>query len=280
MLNTAAVQILGGMTVLAVFAGAATARGAEEASLREQLEVVSRHGVFFGHQSVGFNLVEGLQSLAAAQGVPLRVVRTDTGAGIAPSTFAHGVVAENGDPRKKLRSFEAILTGGAPPEVALVKFCYVDFEAGTDVAALFAEYQATLARLKAKYPRTTFVYVTAPLTTIQSGPRAIAKRLLGRPPGSVLENVRRDAFNSLMRSAARDGPLFDLARVESTAPDGTEHTFTWNGKRVPALVPSYTDDGGHLNAEGKTRAARELVSVLASTLRLAAAKAEGVRPEP
>ena len=56
-------------------------------------------------------------------------------------------------------------------DIALVKFCYVDFDAGTDVPALFAAYQATLASLEGRYPRTTFVHVTAPLTTVQGGPR-------------------------------------------------------------------------------------------------------------
>jgi lysophospholipase L1-like esterase len=37
----------------------------------------------------------------------------------------------------------------------------------------------------------------------------------------------------------------------------------WNGGSAPALTPAFTDDGGHLNAAGRLRAARELVSVLA-----------------
>jgi len=32
---------------------------------------------------------------------------------------------------------------------------------------------------------------------------------------------------------------------------------------APAMAPEYTDDGGHLNALGRARAAREFIAVLA-----------------
>ena len=33
---------------------------------------------------------------------------------------------------------------------------------------------------------------------------------------------------------------------------------------APALVPAYTDDGGHLNHIGRLRAAKEFITVLAA----------------
>ena len=41
-------------------------------------------------------------------------------------------------------------------------------------------------------------------------------------------------------------------------------TAKWQGSVTPTMVPEYTDDGGHLNAAGSLRAARELISVLAA----------------
>jgi hypothetical protein len=119
--------------------------------------------------------------------------------------------------------------------------------------------------LRAKHPATTFVHVTLPLTEEQGGAKALAKRLLGRAPGGTIENVRREEYNTLLRRAyAGREPLFDLARIESTAPDGSAVKVRWNGREAPALAAVYTDDGGHLNAAGRLRAARELVSVLAA----------------
>lgn len=247
---------------LAVFPAVADAAG--DPALRAELEALSRRRVFFGHQSVGVNVLDGLRQLAAQQGVGVRVA--EVGAGVPAGTFGHAFVAENGDPRRKLRSFAAAFESGAAggAEIALLKFCFVDVKADTDVAALFAEYQASLAQLRARHPGTAFVHVTVPLTTIPGGAKATVKRMLGRAPTELLENLRRDEYNALVRKAyAGKEPLFDLARVEALRPDGTAETFEWQGRAVPALVPAFSDDGGHLNAEGQRRAARELVGVLA-----------------
>jgi hypothetical protein len=150
-------------------------------------------------------------------------------------------------------------------EVALVKFCYVDFSADTDAKALFARYRASIDVLRSRHPGTTFVHVTAPLTEVQGGAKGLLKRLLGRAPYGTVENVRREEYNALLRETygGRE-PIFDLARIESVAPDGTAVTTQWKGRVVPAMAPVFTEDGGHLNAAGKLRAARELVSVLAA----------------
>jgi hypothetical protein len=273
----AIVEALAGLTLIAAVGTSAPARGAEDPRLRADLVELSHRSVFFGHQSVGRNLLDGVKVLAERSGVPVRIVETASIAGVPPGTFAHGAMPENGNPLLKLQSFEKALAASAADgvDIALVKFCYVDIEAGTDVPALFAAYQSTLASLKARYPRTTFVHVTSPLTTVQGGIKAFVKRLLGRPPAGVAENARREEFNALLRQATRGKePLFDLALAESTRPDGRPETFEWNGRPVPALVPAYTSDGGHLDGEGRLRAARLLISVLAS------APSGGALPKP
>jgi lysophospholipase L1-like esterase len=76
--------------------------------------------------------------------------------------------------------------------------------------------------------------------------------------------VRRAQYNTLLRRAyAGREPLFDLARIESTAPDGHAVTVEWNASVAPAMASAYTDDGGHLNEQGRDVAARALIRVLA-----------------
>jgi hypothetical protein len=223
---------------------------AADALLHASLQRVSHERVFFGHQSVGANILQGVKELSAKEGVPV-FIRDE-------------FVPENGDPLRKLASFKAFVGTGSKYDVALVKFCYVDIDANTDAAALFDQYRRTVNELRAGNPRTVFVHATLPLTTVQTGPKAWVKRLIGRAAYGTVENVRRDEYNRLLRAtyAGRE-PVFDLARVESTAPDGTRVTVTWNGITAPALSPAYTDDGGHLNARGRLAAAREFLTVLA-----------------
>ena len=234
--------------------------------LRDDLVEVSRHRVLFGHQSVGANILEGVSELAAGAGVPLQIVDVKAAVEVRPGTLGHTFVAENGNPVKKLASFARAM-GGSEVEldIALVKFCYVDITSDTDVRALFEQYQATLGRLRASHPRTVFVHVTAPLTDIQQGPKALIKKLIGKAPYGIAENIRRDQYNELLRQAyAGREPLFDLARVESTGRDGRPVKVEWRGQTLPALASELTDDGGHLNAEGRLKVARELISVLAA----------------
>jgi len=109
-----------------------------------------------------------------------------------------------------------------------------------------------------------FVHVTTPLVRVQGGPVASLKKLLGRAPGRYPSNFRRERFNELMRReyAARE-PLYDLAAVESTRPDGSRETITLGGQKAFALYPGYTADGSHLNEAGRRRAGEELLVVLA-----------------
>lgn len=247
-----AFRLMTGMLLAAATAGAQAQSAGVDARLRADLERVAQQRIFFGHQSVGENVLDGLQRLAGGAGVTLRI--------------ADKLIGENRYPLRKLEDFERAL--GAQPagvQVALMKFCYLDIDARTDVPALFELYRGTVEALKKKHPGTTFVHVTAPLTEVQGGLKGLAKRLLGRAPYGLLENQRREQYNALLRQAygSRE-PLFDLARVESTAPDGMVATADWQGKAVPRLAEANTDDGHHLNSAARLRAARELVSVIAS----------------
>lgn len=202
--------------------------------------------VYFGHQSVGANLLDGVKTLAAENAVALPINEVPQARAIESGGLSHVFVAENGEPLRKLASFAAALGEGAPVDVALLKFCYVDVKAHTDARALFARYREAVDAMRARNPRTRFVHATVPLTIEQTGPKALAKRLLGRVP----DNVRRDEYNGILRGTygGRE-PIFDLARLQSVSPNETRGA-----------------DGGHLNAEGRRYLARHLISVLAAAI--------------
>ena len=250
-----------------LFAFVSTVSAADK-TLRSDLALLATKRIYFAHQSVGANILEGLAELSRAAKVPLRIVQAPRAADVPSGTFGHFFVPENGAPLEKLVNFELALGASSGIDIALIKFCYVDIDASTDAAALFAHYQATIAHVRAEKPHTVFVHITLPLTTVQTGAKALAKRLLGRAPYGTIENVRREQYNALMRRAyAGREPLFDIARLESQAPDGTMVNVSWDGATAPAMASAYTEDGGHLNARGRSLAARELIQVLAAAAR-------------
>lgn len=243
------------MTLAAIPAVAAAA----PAELTAQLRALSERRVFFGHQSVGKNLLDGIEDLARESGVALRVAE---GGSLRTPGLVHAFIGENQRPLSKIEAFAQAIDGGAADaEIAFFKFCYVDVDSSTDARALFRLYQAALEGLRRRHPRIAWVHVTIPLTVTQGGVKAAVKSLMGRAPWGERENARREEFNALLRSTyAGKEPLFDLARLESTREEGPERS----SGRPPSLVPEYTDDGQHLNARGRSRAARALVELLAS----------------
>src|SRR4051794_9746643 len=261
-----ALPIIGGMRrVLLAALTLMISNALHAGTLTDDLKLLAHERIYFGHQSVGKNVLDGLQELSVAAGVPLRIAELPRAADLDGPGVGHLFVPENGDPLRKLAEFKRALGTGSQADVALVKFCYVDINADTDMRALFDAYRETVDELRAKNPRTTFVHVTLPLTTVQTGPKAWVKWLLGRAPYGTIENVKRDQYNTLLRRTyAGQEPIFDLARLESIAADGTQATVEWDGTVAPALVPAYSEDGGHLNRIGRLRAAEEFVRVLAA----------------
>jgi hypothetical protein len=223
--------------------------------------------IFFGHQSVGAGIVAGLEEIASRiDPLTLFIVEGTGTADPAAPVFLHARIGTNGDPAGKLARFGELIRGdlGATLDIAFLKFCYLDITAGTDVPRLFARYQQEMIQLKKARPDITFIHTTVPLTTVQTGPVAFVKRLLGRLPGGYADNARRNEFNMLMRLAyAGEEPFFDLELLESTRGDGTRVTFMLKGKQHFSLDPSCTNDGGHLNDMGRRVAAERLLLLLA-----------------
>ena len=224
--------------------------------------------IFFGHQSVGANILEGIRDLARENPkIRLNILETKGEADLGNPVFAHARVGKNTDPVSKIQAFQAFVQDGIGNrvDIAFLKFCYVDFVPGTDVNEVFERYRSAMAILKNEYPGTQFVHLTVPLTQRQTGPKAWVKRLIGKPIGGLQDNVVKNRFNALIRNefSGRE-PVFDLAGIESTFPDGRKCAFAVQGKSYESLAPVYTYDGGHLNEKGRRVLAEQLLIFLAS----------------
>jgi len=227
--------------------------------------------IYFGHQSVGANIVTGIGELVAARSAPpLRVVHLPAELPTDGGFFAHEPIGRNGDPAGKTDAFVDRLTGriGDGLDVALHKYCYVDIGADTDVTRLFEHYRRRMSRLRETRPDVVLVHVTAPLRRVPSGPVTRLRAWVGPPPSQAAANAQRERFNDLLREAcAGREPLFVLAAAEATMPDGR----TWRPRlgrlAVRSLATRYTDDGGHLNPRGRAHVAGRLLGFLADLSR-------------
>jgi hypothetical protein len=210
--------------------------------------------VFFGHQSVGGNVMKGITALFRVNGGGRpRYIDITGGNAFLPRSdtgyIAHAFVGRNGRPLEKIADFDSILRGGAAKriDVALLKLCYADVKANTDVEEVFHRYRAVLLALEEDYPEVTFLYSTVPLKT-----------------EAPADNAARARLNKLIRDEyGESGRLYDIAAVESTTLDGDRISGTYEGESYDALFPGFSTDGGHLNEAGATVAATALLKQIA-----------------
>jgi hypothetical protein len=218
-----------------------------------ELERVSRTRVFFGHQSVGMNVLDGVPAVYAAHGLASPVIAQDSVTpGPSGGFVDHRFLGRNEDPLGKIKDFDAVLRAGVGQQagVAMMKFCYIDITSSTDVEALFTTYRRTMITLERDFPGVSFVAVTVPLTTEQGMLAKVKNLVRGSDRMSAAENVVRERLNTLIRQQYTGARLFDLAAAESTAPDGSRVAGTAGGQPYFALYDGYSSDGAHLNAAG------------------------------
>jgi lysophospholipase L1-like esterase len=227
--------------------------------------------ILFGHQSVGANILQGVAEVAKdVPAIRLNVVEASSPSGSQDVCLLHFKAGQNEQPLTKVDDFVRFVdaSSGAPPDIAFLKFCYIDANARTDVRAVFDHYRSAFAALRSRHPQTTFVHLTMPLRVVQTGWRVPVKNLIGRPIGGYADNAKRNEFNELLRAEyAGKEPVFDLAGIESTRADGSRVAFTTGGRTYQALAPEYTNDGGHLNEMGRRVVAGRLLVFLAELAR-------------
>lgn len=240
-------------------------------NIQRDLNTLAISRIYFGHMSVGANIIDGIKELQSRAGkVQLNIVERGVMDKLPDNFLLHSPIGENSKPLSKCIDFKSVIQTELKDKIdyALFKFCYIDFNEETDVEALFADYRKIMDELIADYPDITFIHVTTPLRSVDSGMGVWVREMLGRENRSKISNIQRNRFNQLIYSTYGDQPILDLAAAESTYPDGRRHTFKYLGDEVYyALIEEYTNDGGHLNDIGKRKVAADFIASLAEIIR-------------
>jgi len=237
---------------------------------RQDLQLLASQRIYFGHQSVGRNLLQGIDDLVGFTGVTnLRIVELSDTSALNGPFFAHSHIGKNGEPGLKCDSFGQQIADrfGDSLDIAVMKFCYADFSGTTDVNKVFDHYSRTVDSLKSRFPHTTFVHATAPLVARTASWKTLVKSIIGRKDEADRQNVAIARYNRMLLDHYGNDLVFDLAKVESTDPQGARTAFEYEGETAFGLVSDYTFDGGHLNESGRQLAAAALVRTLAEAAR-------------
>jgi hypothetical protein len=182
------------------------------------LEVLQKSRIFFGHKSVGYNIIDGIKDLMnEAQKNNINIIEFDQNQNLPEYYFLHSQVGNNGEPDKKCDDFLNILNMDMlnQLDVAFLKFCYVDVQAQSDVQTIFNYYKITMDSVQKEYPDLRLVHVTIPLTILQSGWKATLKKIIGREVSGFSANIKRNQFNDLIREHYHNEPpiLMEVEKV-------------------------------------------------------------------
>lgn len=208
----------------------------------------------FGHQSVGYQVLQGVNMWADEFGVPDPTLY-DVESATLPSTggfISHFYAGTNGDPFSKMNEFLDHLANGLADEVDIVvlKFCYADLRTGSGHTAqqMFDAYKAWVDEIESTYPALTIIYATEAIVMGENS------------DGS--NNGVRQTFNNLVRAEyAASGRLWDVADIESTDPDGNK--VLYGG--IESLYSGYASpDQRHIYGLGRTTVAAGFLQMIAS----------------
>lgn len=229
-------------------------------------EKLAQKRIYFGHQSVGFNIIDGIKDVMNENPqIKLNIVETTDSSKFNAGIFAHSVIGKNMDPKSKVDEFVVFMQNGIGDKanIAILKYCYVDIMANTNVVNIFNDYVSNISQLKTKYPNLTIIHFTVPLTSIESGPKAWIKEVFGKSLSGIDDNIKRNTYNEMLKEKYESKePVFDLAKVESTMPDGTRSSFVKDGRLYYSMTAEYTDDGGHLKKSERKIIAEQFLLIL------------------
>ncbi len=226
---------------------------------------LDQYSFYFGHQSVGDNILDGIEALQHVYPwINVKIKEGYSGADVKVGMILHSKIGQNFNPVSKILAFYKIIESGVGDsvDVAFFKFCYIDFNSGTNFKEVFKEYKTTMDKLMQMYPDVLFIHATAPLVVVQSGLKAWIKKIIGRPLDGVDDNIVRHQYNELVRKEYGQGIVFDIAEAESTQNGGRRQSFIMDGKTYYSLSPIYTNDGGHLNETGQHHVATVFIKQL------------------
>jgi hypothetical protein len=231
----------------AEIAGSATAQG-----------VIRSARVFFGHQSIGANTVEGMASLGFGDPWVHWAFPEDADYN-GGAYFGQQMIGENRHPAGKVDAFRSFMIDdayGGRVDMAGFKLCFQDFEADGDgdavsnapeLALLQARYAATIDDVRAAYPDVVLFHVTPPLVAAAEW--------------SADQNATRVALGDWQKQTyGATDVIFDLQDVESTDPS-TQQRCTALGAWA-LCDANAADDHSHLSTGGKERVAKALMTMV------------------
>ena len=235
-------------------------------SSTNNIELFRNTNIYFGHKSVGNNIIEGIKAIAFTKEISdLRIIRLDEEEKLPQNYFVHSSIGKNGDPISKIKEFQTNIDSLVDEnlKIAMMKFCYADFNKNSDINEIFQQYSTVVDTIKNKYPDLIIIHFTVPLMAERSFLGKLKSFVKGESDKNFYDNLVRNKFSDLIQSKYPSENIFDIAKIESTYPNGKIEEIELNGRSTSFLISDYSSDGSHLNEFGQKLVANELINHIA-----------------
>lgn len=232
-----------------------------------QWDMISQKRIYWGHRSIGSNIINGIRDLVQKYPqIKVKISRPEDGIRADEGCVIHYRVGQQASPETIALDFMALSDTAVQRDIDFVLAGFTPFYGEKDMDGILSDYKAAVGFLKKKYPDTIFIHETFPLLHSETTWKTRIKKILGRSgTWEYARNIRINEFNKRLREAYLDKePFFDIAKIQSTLPDGSRSVFTLAGERYYHMVRDYTYDNYHLNEKGREIVARHLLSLLVS----------------
>lgn len=232
----------------------------------EKWLMLSKKKIFFGHKSVGYNILAGIQDIMEEiPAIKLSIVDEIDEKGPVNGYLYQKRIGDNGEPLQKIKNYENEIMRNYPNQfdIAMLKLCYIDIKANTSAHKIFNAYKESINRIEEKDTDIQIIHYTVPLTIVDKGIKANIKKLFGKKPNGLEDNMNRFQYNILVKKEFGEREhILDIAEIESSYMDGSRDMFSYKGKQYYKLIDDYTTDGGHLNEIGRKKVAARLLLLL------------------
>jgi hypothetical protein len=233
--------------------------------LNTKITFISHKNIYFGHQSVGENIIAGIKKNNSDRNKNEIVIkRYNHHDSLYGNYFLHSNIGQNGNPQIKFDEFSKIVNNlaGTNLNIAMMKLCFVDITKNTNIKDVFNSYDKMIDSLKHRYPKIKFIHFTVPLKSKPSLINYIKDKIKGNNNYDPQDNLARNRYNELVFSKYSKNEIFDLAGAESTYPNGKRESEIVDGQPCYVLIKDYTTDGGHLNDLGSQIISEKLIQKL------------------
>ena len=181
-------NLLSWIVILSILFTACSDKGQQDESkiLKKEisktaLNKLSEKRIFFGHRSVGNNILQGIDDiLTQYPGINLKILKYEEVKSSKDNGIIHAWIDQNGSPQSIAEDYTRMVEKlpGKEMDFALIRF--TPWYGKKDMDEILKDYTIAIEQLKQRHSKTVFIHGTFPLNHSKTSFKTWIKKLTGK----------------------------------------------------------------------------------------------------